>query len=98
MLRFGPLLSFISISFDLNSLLSVWKWQNARRNGLVCCDVVFWGIFPGKISSLFKFPFDEKSVSGAAISNSYDSETEKKYVVSDITLMTWSCCHLLSVS
>lgn len=66
----------------------MWKWQSARRKGLVSCDVVlFWHFLGKNLLTLPKSPFGEKSVSGAAISNSYDSETEKKYAVSNMTLM-----------
>lgn len=54
MLRSELSLPFISITLDLNSLLSVWKWQHARRNRLVHCDVVLLGDFPGKLCSLFQ--------------------------------------------
>lgn len=63
---------------------------------LLWCSYFFWD-FPGKICSSYKHSFDENSVSSVAISNICDSETEKSHVL-NITLMTRSCCHLLSLS
>lgn len=80
----------------------MWKWKNARRNGIICCDGVLLWDFPGKICSSYKHSFDENSVSSGAIRNICGSEIEKKSCVkhytNDLKLLPSTFCILVCVN